>query len=70
MAQNVALLLGLNRVIAKDVKSCIYYVLLCQMRDINSMSKWNALSVDRFGRSLRFCNLEYDKVAISDGYRS
>ena len=28
------------------------------------------LLVDRFGRSLQFCNLEFDKEAISDGYMS
>ena len=28
------------------------------------------LFVERFGRSLRFYNIEYDKEAISDGRRS
>ena len=28
------------------------------------------LFVDRFGRTLRFCYLEFDKEAISDGCRS
>ena len=28
------------------------------------------LFVDRFGRSLRFCHLEFDKEAITDGFKS
>ena len=28
------------------------------------------LFVDRFGRSLRYCYLEFDKEALSDGCRS
>ncbi len=37
-------MLGLNRVIAKDVKRFTY---CCQMRDINSMSRGNALAPNR-----------------------
>ncbi len=32
-------ILGPNRVIAKDVKSCMLLLLLCQMRDINSLKR-------------------------------
>ncbi len=35
-----------------------------------SVSALPSLFVDRFGRSLRFCHLELDKEAISDGSRS
>ncbi len=39
-------MIGPNRVIANDVKSCTYW-LLCQMREINSLSMVNALAIKR-----------------------
>ena len=38
-------IIGPNRVIAKDVK--LFLLLLCQMRDINSISRGNALALNR-----------------------
>ncbi len=35
-----------------------------------ALSPISPLFVDRFGRSLQFCHLEFDKEAISDVYRS
>ena len=42
--------------------------LLSNYIDVTDSLSHGTLSVDRFGRSLRFCNLEFDVEAIFDGF--